>query len=255
MFFSILNTLKEILNQSEDSFSKKIYFIFAFFVHYSIKKLFKKRISIFPEMTLMLEGCRFKTRKNTIDFWTVKKSHEKNFTSYLLKQKQKGVFVDVGTHIGRYSVLLAKKGWEVFSFEPLSSNFSQLKLNKNLNKIGTNLHLYNIGLGDKKGDSTMFYEKYKGGEASLVFNKEHLTEKICLDKLDNILKFKKTGKIILKIDVEGFEYEVLKGAMHFIKKNNPEIYIEIWDQNKEKDYELLVELGYHKKGDIWIASR
>lgn len=254
MFFSALKTVKEVLTQSEDRILTKMHFILAFFIHYSIKKIFGKRISFFPKMTLMLHGCRFITRKNTVDFWMVKQNHEKEFTSYLLNQDKKGIFIDVGTHIGRYSIILAKKGWEVFSFEPLKSNFNQLKLNISLNKIGENLHLYNIGLGNKKGKQTIFYERHKGGEASLIFHKEHSAEKIIIDKLDNILKFKKTGKVILKIDVEGFEYQVLKGASNFIKKNKPEIFIEIWDEDKKKDHELLNRLGYSKKGEIWVMS-
>ena len=83
-----------------------------------------------------------------------------------------------------------------------------------------------------------------------------LTEEINLDKLDNLLKFSSQKRIILKIDVEGFEYEVLKGARNFIKRNNPDIFIEIWDKNKKRDYTFFKKVGYSSKdGELWIKDR
>ena len=256
MFFKALKVIREVFIQSQDNILVKIWFGIAFFTYYFSKKILGINISFFPAMVLLLHNCKFKTRKNTIDFWMVVKSHEDKFTSYLTNQKEKGIFIDVGTHIGRYSILMAKKKLEVFSFEPLKTNFNQFKINASLNGIEKNIHFYNTGIGDKKRKTKIFYDKNKGGEASIVFNKSMLTEEINLDKLDNLLKFSSQKRIILKIDVEGFEYEVLKGARNFIKRNNPDIFIEIWDKNKKRDYTFFKKVGYSSKdGELWIKDR
>ena len=127
--------LKNIINQSQDKISTKIKFLTSFFLHYSTKKLFKKSICKFPKMNLKLHNSIFETRKNTVDFWTVSTFHEKEMTEYMINKKEKGTFIDIGTHIGRYSILMAKKGWKVHSFEPIKTNFNQLKKNAIKNNV------------------------------------------------------------------------------------------------------------------------
>ena len=150
MFFKALKVIREVFIQSQDNILVKIWFGIAFFTYYFSKKILGINISFFPAMVLLLHNCKFKTRKNTIDFWMVVKSHEDKFTSYLTNQKEKGIFIDVGTHIGRYSILMAKKKWEVFSFEPLKTNFNQFKINASLNGIEKNIHFIILELEIKK---------------------------------------------------------------------------------------------------------
>jgi FkbM family methyltransferase len=138
-------------------------------------------------------------------------------------------------------VSLAKRGCTVFSFEPVLSTFNQLKLNSEINNIKEKINLYNIGLGNKKEKKDISYDKSKHGEASLVFNSGSEKEEINIDTLDNLIKDNFEGKVIMKIDVEGFEYEVLEGAKKFIERNRPIIIIEIWNKKSE---EFLKKLNY-----------
>ncbi len=71
--------------------------------------------------------------------------------------------------------------------------------------------------------------------------------------LDKILNKKFSKKVILKIDVEGFEYKVLLGAKQFIKKNRPIIILEMW--TKERDSNFLGKLGYKQKGNFWYHEK
>jgi|GEM_PF-3760452 hypothetical protein len=67
-----------------------------------------------------------------------------------------------------------------------------------------------------------------------------------------MFKEKISGKVVLKVDVEEFEYAVLKGAKGFIKRNSPEISIEILGSDKDKTEKFLKSLGYsHVFGELW----
>ena len=67
---------------------------------------------------------------------------------------------------------------------------------------------------------------------------------ICLDNFDELNKNEKRITA-LKIDVENFEYSVLKGGEQLIQKNAPIIYCELWDnENRKKCISLLNNIGY-----------
>ena len=143
--------LRDILKQSVDSKKIKRKFIFSFISHYLSKNIFGKKISNFPPMKIKLYDCIFKTRPNTIDFWAVWIGFERDITKYLLKKHKGGMtLVDIGANIGRYSIILAKKGWDVYSFEPVKDTFNQLKINAENNSLGNNIKMYNLGLGSKR---------------------------------------------------------------------------------------------------------
>lgn len=241
-----MKAVKEIIQctfrQSEDSFFKKIYFLKTFTLHYATKLLFGKPLCIIPEMNFDLHGTTINTRKNTIDFWAALENYEEEFTEHLLNEGQ-GTFIDVGAHIGRYTVLMGMKRWNVHAFEPITSTFNQLQKNVTLNHTNNNTQLYHIALGDKKDTMKMMFDNDSHGQASLVVPKSN-SEQIKINTLDNIFNRKIEGKVILKIDVEGFEYKVLQGAQRFIQDNSPVISIEIWEPEKEETEKLLHELGY-----------
>ncbi len=243
-FKKIFSAPIEVIKQSEDSFGTKIKFIYSYFLYYISKHIFKYPISKFPEMNLKVKNCIFKTRKKTIDFWMCLNSYESRIWNFL-NNKKDITFIDIGANIGKYTVPLGKK-FKVISFEPLKSNFNQLKINAKINN--SKPLLYNIGLGDSEKEIEISYDPNEQGEASIVFKVGKEKEKIKIVPLDKILKKEKNP--ILKIDVEGFEYEVLKGAEKFIKKNHPEIIIEIW---KDKTKQFLKKLNYiEKEKGIWV---
>ena len=92
---------------------------------------------IFPEMVIKLYDVKLISRANTQDSAFLSLLYERELTKYLLNVKP-NIFVDVGSHIGRFSVLMAKRGSKVTSIEPSLDNYKQLKKNVLLN------HLYNV---------------------------------------------------------------------------------------------------------------
>ncbi|MDE3212277.1 MAG: FkbM family methyltransferase [Bacteroidota bacterium] len=151
--------------------------------------------------------------------------------------KQGDVIIDAGANIGLYSILgsriVGEKG-KVYSFEPSGANFDILKKNIQLNKCN-NIVPVNMGLGDKTGEILeLFQEEGSGDAEKYVFRSSinetavsapdskvmHVSEKISLETLDNFRSKMNLSKIdFLKIDVEGFEYFLLKGAENALKEN------------------------------------
>lgn len=132
---------------------------------------------------------------------------------------------DVGANCGDYSILALDifegEKLNLYSFEPSKFTFNILR--KNL--IKKNVNLFNIGFGDKKETRDLFNTKEGLGLASLYKRnlKEYgmemnLVEKVDIETLDSFCEKNNIKKIdLLKIDVEGHEFNILKGAKRIIK--------------------------------------
>ncbi|MBE5730089.1 FkbM family methyltransferase [Candidatus Parvarchaeota archaeon] len=142
------------------------------------------------------------------------------------------IVVDVGAQYGDYAVLCAGyyKVNKVYCFEPLKSNFKEIEKNIKLNKL-KNISAYNVALGS---ENKMIKITYGGDMAGIVGDR---TQKTYLKMLDSY-RLKPT---ILKIDVEGFEMDVLRGAIKTIGKYHPKIIIETHTLKLRK--EVLSFLG------------
>lgn len=239
-----LKVLYDIVYQSEDDITTKFMFVASFILHYTAK-IIGFEIIYFPRMNILLQECIFITRKKTIDFWMVWEGHEKYIMNMLNKYEKTGTFIDIGANIGKYSILLAKRGWKVYSFEPIRSSYEMLKYHSVTNKVNGNIKIFNVAIGEITEKRKIYYSSYKTGEASISFkSKDSICENIYVEKLDNILLNEKMEQpMIMKIDVEGHEYEVLLGAKEIIKNYKPIIIIEMW--NYMKDIDLLHSLGYN----------
>jgi len=247
----ILDVIKDVRGQIRGSSFRKFCFSLGVMSHYALKKL-KINVTNIPEVIIEKEGVLFATRKNTVDFWMVWKNYEKdNFDKIKFLNPTKFVFVDVGANIGAYSVSLAKKGFETYSFEPIKSNFDLLNKNLRLNDI-KNAKTFNLAIGNETAKKEIFFDDHKHGEGSLLIKKGNRKEVVQVDKLDNLFKGKNLKKkILLKVDVEGFEFEVLKGAKNFIKKYRPIILIEVWNEDTKK---FLLENKYSPDGEFWYPK-
>ena len=139
--------------------------------------------------------------------------------------------IDVGAFTGSYAQSVRRFGYKgkILSFEPILNSHKILKDNS---KNDTNWAVYkNIALGEKKSTKHIFVSGKSDSSSFLKIKKEHLKlepeskiikkEKVEVDKLDDIIKnYKKIDlkKTILKIDTQGYEFEVLKGSTNILKK-------------------------------------
>jgi FkbM family methyltransferase len=137
------------------------------------------------------------------------------------------IFVDVGANIGHLTLTAAKKvgRGQVISIEPHPEIFKYLNNNINLNKL-TNVKTYNLAVGEKTGQSQ--FSDMKTDDQNFVT--EHGPVNVSITKLDDLV----SGKVhLLKIDVEGYELFVLKGAVNTLSRTEA-VYIESWDTNFKK---------------------
>lgn len=158
-----------------------------------------------------------------------------------LGQKRFRTAVDVGAHIGTWSVLMASVFEKVHAFEPLPETYFCLK--RNLNNRGLeNVFTHWTALGDRSGLTDMSVDSQSDG----YFNSyaAHVVEgnKFPMEKLD---AFGLENVDFLKIDVEGTEADVLRGAEETIMRDRPVIFLER-KRNKEAIDEMMEKLNYRK---------
>ena len=141
-----------------------------------------------------------------------------------MKPKKGDVVVDVGAHYGFYTLyasrLVGVEGM-VFSFEPHPENYKGLLTNLRLNGI-KNVKTFNIALGELDGKIRFYIRSHSGAHSTFFRSKDYIT--VELAKLDTIverLNLKRAN--LIKIDAEGAELNILKGASKVIKCFKPNL--------------------------------
>ena len=123
-------------------------------------------------------------------------------------------FLDIGANNGFFSLLaspLVGADGLVLAFEPSPLTFGRLNENIELNHF-KNIKCFNIALGNHTGTATFYDFRTMDGSNSLVKMRGGRKTKVSMDTLDNILGEFKIRPNFVKIDVEGFEKEVLEGG-------------------------------------------
>ena len=185
------------------------------------------------------------------------KFFEQDILYTLLKYLPKNATIlDIGANIGNHSVFFSTIGGakRVIAFEPVQETFRMLRNNIKINNLDKIVTAYNVGLGRdcEDGEIDFIASDNIGGTSIKVSNTQNKFA-ISIVSLD---KFKlNVNKIdFIKIDVEGFEIEVLKGMINTIKKHKPAIFIESFPAychdylpcHAEEVIQILQDLGYDK---------
>lgn len=119
------------------------------------------------------------------------------------------VFFDVGANVGVYTILASKvKNAKTVSIEPLPNTFDKLVNNININRL-TNVVAMNIGLSHEK--AKLFFTTNKDTMNRIATDRDKNTKEVDVETLDNLSSRFGYPKLI-KMDVEGYETMVLKGA-------------------------------------------
>ena len=176
-----------------------------------------------------------------------------NIKKYI-NQKQKFNIVDIGSNIGSVTLPLANtfKKSQVYSIEPTVYAFEKLKENINLNPdIKKRIKTFNYFISKKKSKIKFVHSSWKLNRS----DKKHGVHRGILKKtfnksisLDDLLKKNKIPIKLIKIDVDGYELDVLKSAEKTLKKIKPIIYFELAPYlYKEIGYKFDDLLNYLKK--------
>ena len=194
---------------------------------------------------------------------TFKKVHEEDFNALSRFKPEKGeVFVDIGSNRGEgiYSQMVGYgKEIPIVGFEPNPLIFNKLK---KACKSLKNIQVHNLGLGAESGEFELhvpFYRKwmFDGLSSFYKHEAEHWLEKNMWNykpKLQTIKTVKCKVETLdsfnlkpyfMKLDVQGYEHEVLKGSLETLKQHSPILLIESISQEvmnylKPLDYEFYV---------------
>lgn len=143
--------------------------------------------------------------------------HEMEDMSFLLHLLRKeDLFADIGANVGSYTVLAsAEIGARTYAFEPSESTYKHLQTNIRLNDIADKATAYNIALGAAPGKLQFTVGLDTMNHMVSGQHEENIAE-VQVDTLDNVLGAE--TPLLLKIDVEGFESEVLKGATRTLQQ-------------------------------------
>jgi FkbM family methyltransferase len=165
------------------------------------------------------------------------------------------VALDIGANIGNHSIFFSEFFGEVLAFEPNPRTFALLKLNSEYSAFENNISCFNFGLSSERG--RLFFKSSRSniGGSHIVSNPPagHGKEIFLIEVMpaDEILDLLDKKISLIKIDVEGHELSVVKGAKELIKKNRPVILFEqqgleffqgttdVIDCLKELDYRFL----------------
>jgi FkbM family methyltransferase len=143
------------------------------------------------------------------------------------------VCVDVGANIGYWTLLFSQLGKKVYSFEPDDYNFSMLDLNCRTNNCN-NVVLSQVAVGEENSFTNLYHSNQCTGMHRIYKSKwcTDTYKQVPMIKLDGIVREKVD---FIKIDVEGSELGVLRGASKILE-NKPIIYMEY-------DYDSVLEYG------------
>lgn len=196
-------------------------------------------------------GLKYKGNLNSFVDWSVYfyGAYEKEYLYFLrdlIKDSSGPVFIDVGANVGNHSMFMSQYCKEVYAFEPNPNVRKRLEEKIKIN-AKTNVHVHGFGLADKDADLQFFSPKganqgtgsfvpeySQNNEAGLVLkvvNADKYLFELGLSKID-----------LIKIDVEGFERNVLTGLRDVMQKYRPKLTVE-YSATTMKSFASLEELA------------
>jgi FkbM family methyltransferase len=166
-------------------------------------------------------------------------------------------FIDIGAHVGSWALPFAGAGMEVEAFEA-NPVIADLLSHAAYDAAGI-VRVHDVALGDHPHVARLTAPGADGGMGSIVIRYGGPVDRwvpvMTLDDYD-------FEPALMKIDVEGAELDVLRGAEQTIRRHKPVIFFECWaDERGQRINELfayVLELGYHTEAatwpEMWIAT-
>lgn len=176
---------------------------------------------------------------------TLKKGrfYEGAMLNFIEKLQPEGTVIDVGANIGNHTIYLAtfSKCKKVIAIEPHPKMWEVLDNNVKQNKLSSKVETKNMAAGEENGscDIKEASERYLGN-SQVAANSQG---KISMKTLDSIAGKRKVS--VIKIDVEGFEPQVLRGSTNILNKQSPDIFIEARNKKEKREIDhILQPMGY-----------
>ena len=156
-----------------------------------------------------------------------------SFNKLLELCKPGATVIDVGTNVGWTLLNLGRlsQTGSVYGFEPDPYNYRLCKENVSLNKLN-NISLFPLGLSDVNAQLNMEVRAPSNRGGNRISTSSKGSYKVDVIRLDDFEATKSANRIdLIKIDVEGYELHVLKGAVGVLRQHHPVLFIEVNDNN------------------------
>ena len=134
-----------------------------------------------------------------------------------------GLCLDIGANIGNHALFFAPHFTQVLAFEPNPRTFALLQLNATL---ASNVRCFNVGLSDAAGRAQLAVPADNIGMATLQPGGTGQAVACELQRLDDLPELAGQRVALVKIDVEGHEAAVLRGARAMLERDRPVVVFE-----------------------------
>jgi len=220
----------------------KILIAFIFINHVLMKLIPSKKIKVRLVLVQLRPEYRFWVNLFSKELYAFTEIFIENTYSYkeLFESSNNIIIFDVGANIGLYSIKQAfhSKNSSIYAFEPSKISFNTFK--KNIYENGlNNIKIFNICVGETS-KLIKFYDS-QSSVNSHIANQNDDGYQIKMESLDNIIDFEKIIKIdIIKIDTEGYEVNILKGALNKALDITESIVLELHYEGEEDEIDSIL---------------
>ena len=262
----VLNLIYKLLVAAD----KIIYKIFKKSFLYYLKDLFEK--DLYVTKKILNNDTSFYV-PNKVTKWRIETLYEKEPETLewidSFNNAKKIIFWDIGANIGLYSIYAAlkHKNIEIISFEPSTNNLRILSRNISINNLEEKIKINQFPLSDKTNEfasmnESEFIEGWSMGTFAYQndFEGKHFTPKQKYKILGTSVNYLLDSKILnipdhIKIDVDGIEHMILKGAdKHLDNMNIKSILIEL-NENFKDQFDSVLAIMSDKKFKIKFKKR
>lgn len=165
--------------------------------------------------------------------------------------KKDDIVIDVGAHMGLFALVMAAHCHEVYAFEASYPSYQQLCANALVNHA-PHVRARHAALGapgERGARRTLFVQNDVGGASlhQIAYAPAQRKEEVTLQCLDDVVQISpSTRKIgLLKITVEGHEFEVLQGARRIIQDHRPSILFECEEMHHPRVFRFMNDIQYN----------
>jgi FkbM family methyltransferase len=167
----------------------------------------------------------------------------------LCQRRKIDCFIDVGANTGFYSIMFAIKRLadRIIAFEPDPGNHARLMQNLALNALTGRVEVLPLALGDRNSETTLYEgSKWNRGESTIAEPEQtpgQVVHRVRQARFDDVFDLARHN-IVIKMDVEGYEFEALAGMQRTLKDNACYVQVELYSQRLPELKAFFERLGY-----------
>jgi FkbM family methyltransferase len=186
-------------------------------------------------------------QQNLGDMFSTREPHLQALLNRFLNSG--GIAFDIGASTGFFALLMSRlvgPTGRVYAFEPVESTVGILRRNLELNDVA-NVEVKPVAVSDAAGSVLLQVPESNASMASMHWHKKEksiVTEQVDAVVLDQMECLSEICPDLVKIDVEGAEGNVIRGAYELLKRCRPIVFVECSELGRASVWHSMKELGY-----------